>query len=221
MMKSKSPPAKNLSLSGRQHGFSIIEIMIVVLIMTVIVTFAIISFGTSKPKFNRQNLARQLKIALEHARFNSVKRRASDPAKQASVVINSNSFSLTADDDGNNTFSAGETTTTSLTNQDLSILADNMTFPVTIKFNYRGEITATWAGGTSSNPQFLVCNGVCDTGVFSTANTSKANRVLVSPAGTVDLLAGTDPVPGFQGPGVSNISTNTNIKVDVVITPTP
>ena len=58
----------------RQAGVSLIEVLIVLVIVAVLVTIAIAQFSRPKEVFQRQNIAREFKVALERARFDSVKR---------------------------------------------------------------------------------------------------------------------------------------------------
>src|SRR5215203_5571273 len=70
-----------------QSGKSIMELMIVMTVIAILVTFAVGQLGSSKTNLHRQNLAREFKINLERARFDSVKRRATDPSTMANVKI--------------------------------------------------------------------------------------------------------------------------------------
>ena len=85
----------------RQAGVSLIEVLIVLVIVAVLVTIAIAQFSRPKEVFQRQNIAREFKVALERARFDSVKRRPATVADEAKVIVNSStSFSYITDLDG-------------------------------------------------------------------------------------------------------------------------
>src|SRR5690606_21496172 len=69
--------------------------MVVIGIIVIVATLALMQRGTANEQFQRQNISQQLKVALERARFDSVKRRAvGGTAPFASVTITSNSFTL-------------------------------------------------------------------------------------------------------------------------------
>jgi len=98
-----------------------------------------------------------------------------------------------------------ESLTTNFAAQNITIAGyTSMTLPVTVTFDKRGEVTAT--GGV--NPEFLVCNGTCP----ATPTSDTANIVLVTPTGTVNLLAGNATPPTFVNPGVTNVSTTAGIS---------
>src|SRR5436305_12788748 len=91
----------------RQAGVSLIEVLVVLVIVAVLVTIAIAQFSRPKEIFDRQNITRQFKVALERARFDSVKRRPATVTDQSKVtVINSTSFSYVTDLDNNGTLDA-------------------------------------------------------------------------------------------------------------------
>src|SRR5690606_12428047 len=73
-------------------GFSFVELMVVIVIIVIVATLALMQRGSANEQFQRQNVARELKVALERARFDSVKRRALPPAK---VEVRPDRFILT------------------------------------------------------------------------------------------------------------------------------
>ena len=62
--------------SKSQAGVTIVELLVVCVIIAIIAGFALMQRGGANEQFQRQNVARELKFALERARFDSVKRRA-------------------------------------------------------------------------------------------------------------------------------------------------
>lgn len=58
-----------------QHGFSVVEVLIVIIIISILAVFSVARFGNAKTQFQSQKVARELKNNLERARFDSVKRR--------------------------------------------------------------------------------------------------------------------------------------------------
>jgi Tfp pilus assembly protein FimT len=192
-----------------QSGVSYLELLIVVVIIVVISTIALMNTGSSKPQFSRQNFARDLKVAFERARFDSVKRRTSTTAIQARVIVNATSFTLTTDINQNGTLESSDDRVTNFSTQNITLGGYNsMTLPFTVYFNQRGE--AVNSSGASISPIFLMCNATCTS---LTATSSNSNIILVTPTGTVNLLPGNATPPTFAVPSpLSTIPTNTNIN---------
>src|SRR3954468_11661550 len=87
-----------------QRGVSMIETLVVLAILAVLSTAAILSLGNSAKNLERQNIAKNFKISLERARFDSIKRRASDCENRSRVEITSaTSFKLLTDSNENGT----------------------------------------------------------------------------------------------------------------------
>ena len=77
---------------------------------------------------------------------------------------------------------------------------------MTVTFNRRGET----AGGV---PQFRVCNVSCASPTNATAET-----ILVTPTGTVNILAGNATIPSFTNTALAGSTSNTaSINYDVII----
>jgi prepilin-type N-terminal cleavage/methylation domain-containing protein len=211
-----TPYNKVRSFCHSENGFSLTEMIIVILIIAVISTIALMNIGSSKKQLGRQNVARELKSAFERARFDSVKRRATtSPDNRANVVISANSFTLNTDADQDGTIESGEESVNNAWMSDVSIKAITfspttvtaITSPVTIYFDKRGEVTTS-----SGSAVFLVCNGDC-----STPSVSNSNLILVTQTGTVNILSGGQTVPTFSTPVVNTISNSANINPDVTI----
>ena len=98
-----------------QGGFSLIEIFIVLIIIVIVTTFALLAFGSSKVDLHRQAVAREFKIYLERARFDSVKRRAEDPNRANLILNNATSFTAQLDFNEDGTLQANETRTVQIT----------------------------------------------------------------------------------------------------------
>src|SRR5687768_2574274 len=64
------------AILNSESGVSLVELMVVVLIIAIVISIAVFSPGNANEQFKRQNAARELKVAFERARFDSVKRRA-------------------------------------------------------------------------------------------------------------------------------------------------
>src|SRR5688500_17905985 len=126
-----------------QGGFSLIEVLFVLVIIGVITAFALLTFGSSKVDLHRQAVAREFKIYLERARFDSVKRRAEDP-NRANLILNSaTSFTAQLDFNEDGTLQPSETRTVDFTQRSSTqiLVTDTFNYPVTISFDRRGHAT--------------------------------------------------------------------------------
>ncbi|MDQ3800369.1 MAG: prepilin-type N-terminal cleavage/methylation domain-containing protein, partial [Acidobacteriota bacterium] len=93
-----------------QKGFSLLELLIVVVIVGIVAVLAMTQFGKTETRFQRQNIARELKVYLERARFDSVKRRAANRNDMARVVVTSaTAFNVTTDMNLNGTIDSADT----------------------------------------------------------------------------------------------------------------
>ncbi len=205
------------------------ELLIVLAIAAILVTASVSLFGRSKSVIQRQNAARQFKNYLERARFDSIKRRASVPAQMASLqILNSSRFTVTLDGNQNGILDLpGETMTLDLsTAGSTSITGNNFAYPITIRFDQRGQIEVINGDGIAITPLFYFCDTSCTT---TTANASNSNIIYLSPTGTVAMMRGGDVVPTFANPAVTAIATNSSVNprlavfdpASVPATPTP
>jgi len=178
----------------------------VIIIIAVVATLALMSRGSANSQFQRQNVARELKVAFERARFDSVKRRADSAATQAKVLVDAGVYTLTTDINLNGTLESSDDIAKTVSGQNIVIAGSvGTTLPVTVRFNQRGE--AVDSSGASISPVFLVCNASC-----SSPTTANSNLVIVTPTGTVNLLAGNATVPTFNAPPVTNVAVGTGIS---------
>jgi prepilin-type N-terminal cleavage/methylation domain-containing protein len=170
-----------------QAGFSYVELMIVIVIISIVAAMAMMQRGSANEQFQRQNAARELKVALERARFDSVKRRT-NCYERAKVDITASSYTLSTnvvDADMNGTPESAETVTIDLPSH--IVISD----AGTVKFNMRGEAQSATA------MSYRVCNVSCT----GTPSNSTSDLLIVTPTGTVSLLPGAaTPVP-FGAPG--------------------
>lgn len=180
--------------------------MIVLVIMSIIITFAVARFGSANTNFKRQNISRELKVNLERARFDSVKRRAEVVGavdSRAEVKITSpTSFTVKTDINQNGTLDASDKKTIDFTGQSNIKIVDRdkdgkplLVFPITISFDRYGRIEAKDGTPKDITPLFTISTG-------EAANISAANAdvIYVSPSGTVAMLKGGEPQPTFTSP---------------------
>jgi type II secretory pathway pseudopilin PulG len=199
---------------SNQSGVSILEVIIVLVVVTVLVTIAVGSFRSAGRNLDRQNIAREFKISLERARFDSVKRRASVCSDMSGVTVNADSFVLMIDMDNDGQLSDPEIRTVDLSARgDVSIVPNDVTLPLTIRFDQRGQAYLNDCDEasipTADIPLLFFCNGVCTP---DTANSENSNVIFVSPAGTIAMLYGGETMPAFGNANVSNVESNSNVN---------
>ena len=86
--------------TDNQRGVSLIETLIVLVVIGILVALAVVTLGKSPNNLRRQAVAREFKVSLERARFNSIRRRASTCSDMSRVEITSpTSFTLITDQD--------------------------------------------------------------------------------------------------------------------------
>lgn len=198
---------------GLQSGVSLLEVMVVLVITGVLTTFALTQLGQSKTNLQRQNIARELKINLERARFDSVKRRASDLDKRASVKVNATLFEATTDLNLSGAIELSDTRQVNFgANSNIRIFSTTHTLPVTIKFDQRGQITDADGNRFTATPKFIICNGCAEA---SAANAQNANVISISPTGTIVMTTFGDADPSFQNPVTTSVNANFELKSTV------
>jgi prepilin-type N-terminal cleavage/methylation domain-containing protein len=125
-------------------GFSVVELLIVVMVVAIVSTIALLSFQKSSRSFNLSGATRNLSSYLEQARVESVRRHGG-----ASVDINSTS-SYTANINFNaagtptaRTISLPAGTSLSYTLPPATTSIDPSATPITITYDWRGRTTST------------------------------------------------------------------------------
>ncbi len=205
-------------ITGPEAGVSVIEVLIVLVIVVILVTIAVAQFGTSGQNLERQNISREFKISLERARYDSVKRRASECADQSRVVIESETrFSLVTDMNQNGTLEPeSETRVIDFLNRGpVQLLAPDITFPTVIRFDHRGNSSTGDCGSeTGVEVGFIFCNGPC---TLATAGPENSSIVFVSPTGTTAMLAGGETLPNFAPPDVTVISGDLEVNPNLAV----
>lgn len=194
------------------RGFSLVELVVVIVIIAVVSSFALYQFTAPRKIFARQNISRELKVALERARFDSVKRRAADPAIRARVVVSSSSFKLETDRDDDGTIEASEALVNSFSGQPYVIAGVGFSLPATVSYDQRGEVTAVDAVGDPVTPVFRICYVNC-----ASPNNANSDLLLVTPTGTVNLLGGGQAIPTFSSPPVTDIDSDSGINPLVTV----
>jgi prepilin-type N-terminal cleavage/methylation domain-containing protein len=202
--------SKNSSNLNFESGVTVVELLVVIIIIAIVASIALMNRGSANEQFKRQNVALELKVAFERARFDSVKRRADTAAVQAKVTVTPTSYTLTIDRNMDGTLTADEDLVASLpAGVVIGLYSGASLSSQEVVFNMRGETSQLPA------PQFLVCNVAC-----SSPNNSNSNIVLVTQTGTVNLLNGNSSLPTFANANVSNVNTSTDIN-NTVSLPNP
>jgi prepilin-type N-terminal cleavage/methylation domain-containing protein len=201
-----------------QRGFSLIELMIVLLIISILVVFAVAQFGEASTVFETQNVARELKVNLERARFDSVKRRPDAAADMASVVINNDtSISVSIDRNQDGVLQSTETKTIDFSGRNnVKIVGDGVAYPVTIRFDRRGHVSTTNALGLEISPLFIICDE-CTT--FADADNPTSYYIKLSPTGTVSMYDNGQTPPSISDPTVTSVNSNRSIEPMVSTAP--
>jgi Tfp pilus assembly protein FimT len=195
-----------------QSGKSIVEILVVLAIAAILVTMALVALGNSTENLERQNIAREFKVSLERARFDSVRRRASDCNDMSRVEITSaTSYSLITDMNQNGTLEpVSETRFFNFASRAAVQMVAPGTYPMVVRFDQRGgSTTGTCATPATTVPNFVFCNLPCTS---TTANAVNSNIIYISPTGTATMMYGGESVPNFNAPTVTNVNTNLQVN---------
>jgi prepilin-type N-terminal cleavage/methylation domain-containing protein len=204
--------------SNIQKGFSLLELIMVIVIVAIVSVMAMTQFGRTETRLQRQNIARELKVYLERARFDSIKRRATARTDMARVVISSaTAFNVTTDMNLNGTIDTADTRFMSLNGRtDARIMLDSLTFPITIFFDYRGQAIAVdqFNNEIAIIPRFTICDANC---TVATANANNSTVINITPTGTVAMLNGGTTLSNVNAPNVTTVNGNTNISTLVYV----
>lgn len=187
-----------------ESGLTLIEILIVITLIAIVSTIAISQFATSKTNLQRQGIAREFKVYLERARFDSVKRRAVNNDMSRVILNSPSSFTVISDTNqngtilnSNGTFETGDIRQVDFTQRSSTqiVVSNSFNYPITILFNQRGQITATDSSGSAVNPVFAICSSNCSD---TSQNNPNSTVISVSTTGTVAVLKnapGSSPLP--------------------------
>jgi type II secretory pathway pseudopilin PulG len=127
--------------STNASGFSVLELLIVAVMISVLTGFAITQIARAKQNMTRGNTVRELTTNIEKARLDSVRRHATTSAQMAQVtIINPNFYSVTLDVNADGVLDAPRVIGMPA---DSNLTIENGPFPRTIMFNWRGRTVDT------------------------------------------------------------------------------
>jgi len=219
-------------------GFSTIELLVVVTILSIVTGFGVMGIKNAKASIRLSGAAREYASYIERARVHSIRSHANDAGERANVAINENqtSYNVNLDLDGDGVL---DTRTIPL--------PGGVTFKTveTIAFDWRGRTWNTAGGLTMANAQVSIIlqneigtasvdvTGSGDVTIDSAVFDDKVPEVSLkigdlasgaTPTPTPDLLATPTPTPAVTAtPDITNnpSPTPTPDSGGVVANPTP
>jgi prepilin-type N-terminal cleavage/methylation domain-containing protein len=142
-------PTEPESARAEQNGFTVIELLIVLTIISVLSGFALMQITRARQAMVRENAARQFVGYIEKARIDSLRRRATTSTQMAQVsIINATYYTVTIDANGD-----GALDTPAVVSLAADGLQLNGPFPRTIYFNWRGRTVD--AAGNVALPNYV------------------------------------------------------------------
>lgn len=206
------PTPNSSSLPRRNGGFTTIELLAMVTILTVITAFGFIGITKARASVRLSGAAREYAAYVERARILSIRNHADDAAERATIAISSDkaSYVVTMDIDGD-----GDMDTSTVT------LPSGVSFETveTISFDWRGRTVSTVNGLTTPNAQVSI----------RLLNSDDSVSIDVTGSGdvTVDSKVFDDSVPqvslkvGNLASGATPVPTATPAVADASPTPIP
>lgn len=177
--------------NNNTRGFSVIELLIVVSVLSVVSGFALMQITRARQVMSRENAVRQLGSYLEKARVDSLRRHATASAQMAQVtIINATFYSVTIDADGNGTLDPPKVMSLPAG----SSLQFNTPYPRTIYFNWRGRTVD--AAGNVATPSFITISN--SYGSSRIDLTTEGQPTLGGPAASSPVTNSAAPTPDFR-----------------------
>ncbi len=143
MRKNAMNPAGKEPKPSIAAGFSVLELLIVIALITIVSSFALLSFQKSNKDFKAAGATRTLSTYLEKARLDSLRRHGG-----ASINIDSaTSYTVNIDFDGSGTATSRTITlpvgtSLSYTLPPATAAISPSTTPVTVAYDWRGRSTS-------------------------------------------------------------------------------
>ncbi|MDT7542373.1 MAG: hypothetical protein QOE33_2277 [Acidobacteriota bacterium] len=152
----------------RERGFSVIELMLVLTVLMILMTFALVGVTRARDRVRLADSARSLTNQLEKARTDSIRRHA-DAVSQAGVqILNSTTYRIAYDQNSDGVLAAGETLDVAL--------PTGVTFvtnpaPTAASYDWRGRVATpiTYTLQNSTGTTTINITGAGDVTLNSTA----------------------------------------------------
>jgi type II secretory pathway pseudopilin PulG len=134
LLKTLRRDVTRLQIVWDARGFSILQTVITLAIVSIVSTFAVINLHNARHSLRLQNSVRQLAGYLEKARLDSI-RRHSNPVNSSVVFTSPISYDVTMDFDGSGT----PTTRTVAFENGVEVFSNGLP---SVSFNWRGRTSA-------------------------------------------------------------------------------
>ncbi|MGH9873010.1 MAG: pilus assembly FimT family protein [Pyrinomonadaceae bacterium] len=132
-INSKRPATKR---PVHQGGFTLLQVIIVVALVSVLTAFGALGVVNARARMRLAGSARQFAGLAEKARADSVRRHAMDAGRSNIQLVNTTSYSVTMDFDGNGVLDGSDTRTFNL---DTNVTFDPRFVGTSITFDWRGR----------------------------------------------------------------------------------
>lgn len=178
------------SQNNNTRGFTVIELLIVLTIISVLSGFALMQITRARQVMIRENAARQFAGYLEKARVDSLRRHAMTSTQMAQVsIINATFYTVTIDANGDGALDAPQVV--SLAPDGLQL---NGPFPRTIYFNWRGRTVD--AAGNVAVPNFVTISNTLASRIDLT--TEGQPSLAGAPPASSAVNNSNEPAPAFR-----------------------
>lgn len=195
-----------LQVRQRASGFSLVELLIVVLFIAIVGSFSMLGIARARASVNLQNSMRLLSGYMEKARLDAIRRHESSIVE---FVSPGNILKVTMDFDGNGIKSARTFQLADGINSIISAASDD-DYPI-VEFNWRGRTTQCYMAfqlqNTRGESTILTVTNAGDITIDSTlsATVSSGNYSTVNQSG--DIATGTAISSNSESPCLEACST--------------
>jgi prepilin-type N-terminal cleavage/methylation domain-containing protein len=200
----------NIRKAYAQGGFSLIELLMVLILISILTTLALMQFRRPKNDLDRQSIIREFKVYLERARFDSVTRRAEGSQRATMKLTTAKSFTASLDFNFDGIVETSESRTVDFTarNNTQILVTDTLNYPVTITFDRRGHATAIDNLNNVVDPVFTICS---ECGTAAEGKTV----ISVSSTGTVAVTSDVPDPASLPSPPITNPTPTLNCYIYV------
>ena len=191
----KSCQSNVAEASHREQGFTILQMVVAIAIVSIVVTFGVMGISRAQSDLALAGAMRQFSGYLEKGRVEAIRRHTTATV----VTINSSSsYTVALDKDYDGTIDAGETTTVTLPSG-MTFNAANITaYPATISFDSRGR--SSFSNITGSTITMRNSYGKTNNIVMSGSGDLTLDTTVTAPASNTNLNA------------VTTVTTTSNVK---------